>query len=297
VRIEAEIIAILERAGLALVGVHRHQPRALLGAHELPLAAGRKARAAKPAKAGVADDLDELVAGAIAGERFFEQLVAALGRVRVEVGGGLERMRMRVGRRELFHRVVRRLRHLHMADRADRRAIARAHARRANHAHARAQEFRQIVEQTVSARHRARKRIAHSHRDRRRRRLALLHHVEMRVEGRDLVDLGLRKLHLGRKRREMRRGDVTVLVLNKMQMLDEEIAAARAVGEQGRNFRFCARIDLAALGRTARFLAAARRPGTIAIQTRRRALDVHCSSPAPDLNLSKLPNNPVRDMG
>ena len=73
VRIEAEIVAVLERAGLALVGVHRHQPRAFFGAHERPLAAGREARAAKPAQAGVADDLDQLVARALAGERLVEQ--------------------------------------------------------------------------------------------------------------------------------------------------------------------------------------------------------------------------------
>ena len=44
VRIALEIVAILERAGLALVGVDRHQPRRRLGAHQRPFAAGREIR-------------------------------------------------------------------------------------------------------------------------------------------------------------------------------------------------------------------------------------------------------------
>jgi len=51
----------------------------------------------------------------------------------------------------------------------------------------------------------------------------------MGVEGRDLVDLGLRQPHLGGERRQMRAGNVPVVVLDQMQMLDQQIAAARAV--------------------------------------------------------------------
>ena len=53
VRIAFQIDAILERAGFALVAVDRHQPRAWIGAHELPFLAGRKAGSAKSAQAGV----------------------------------------------------------------------------------------------------------------------------------------------------------------------------------------------------------------------------------------------------
>ena len=65
-----------------------------------------------------------------------------------------------------------------------------------------------------------------------RRRLAFLHDVEMRVEGRDLVDLGQRQLHLGGERREMRGREMAVAVLDEMQMLDQQIAPARPVAEQ-----------------------------------------------------------------
>ena len=68
VRIALEIVAVLEGAGLALVGVDRHQPRRRLGAHQRPFAPGRKAGAAEAAQAGVAHDLDHLVARALAGE-------------------------------------------------------------------------------------------------------------------------------------------------------------------------------------------------------------------------------------
>ncbi len=67
---------------------------------------------------------------------------------------------------------------------------------------------RQVAQQVLGARHRAGERVAHAHRDGRRRRLAFLHDVEMRVEGRDLVDLGQRELHLLRRaRRDARRRD------------------------------------------------------------------------------------------
>ena len=89
-------------------------------------------------------------------------------------------------------------------------------------------------EQLLGARHRAGQRIAHAHGDRRRRRLAFLHHVEMRVEGRDLVDLGQRHLHLGGERGEMRGGEMAVVVLDEMQMLDQQIAPARPVGRAAR---------------------------------------------------------------
>ena len=279
-RVEAEIVAVLEGAGLALVGIHRHQPRALLGAHELPLAAGREACAAKPAQARVADDLDQVVARARAAQDFAQEAIAAGGHVVLEVNTGLERMRVRVGMRELGDRAFRRLHHLHVRHRADRRAVAGAHAGRAHDAHVRTERPRQILQQPLGAGHRAGQRVADPHRDGGRRLLALLHHVEMRVEGRDLVHLGLRELHLGRERSHVRGGNVPVFVLDQMQMLDQEIAAARAIDQQRLHLRERLRIDLATLGRAAR-LAPARRRAVAAGP--RGILDVHCSLRRPRL--------------
>ena len=74
----------------------------------------------------------------------------------------------------------------------------------------------------------------------------------MRVEGRDLVDLGERQLHLGGERGEMRGGEMPVAVLDEMQMLDQKIAAALARTEQRTDLGKRRRIDLAALGGAAR---------------------------------------------
>ena len=49
VRIGVEEVAVLERAGLALVGVHRHQPRPGLAPHGAPFAPGREPRAPEAA--------------------------------------------------------------------------------------------------------------------------------------------------------------------------------------------------------------------------------------------------------
>ena len=110
----------------------------------------------------------------------------------------------------------------------------------------------QVAQQMLGARHRAGERVADPHRDRRRRRLAFLHHVEMGVEGRDLVDLGERELHLLRERGEMRGREMAVAVLDQMQVLDQQVALARPVAEQRAHLVERLRIDLAALGRARR---------------------------------------------
>src|SRR5262249_3961974 len=58
VRIALQIVAILEGAGLTLVGIDGHQPRRRLGPHQGPLAAGRNAGTAEPTQAGIADRPD-----------------------------------------------------------------------------------------------------------------------------------------------------------------------------------------------------------------------------------------------
>ena len=80
-RIALEIIAVLEGAGLALVAVDGHQPRAGVGAHDLPFAPGGKARAAQPAQAGVGHLLDDGVERQLAGAALLEHRIAAFGPV------------------------------------------------------------------------------------------------------------------------------------------------------------------------------------------------------------------------
>src|SRR3984893_8189460 len=98
----------------------------------------------------------------------------------------------------------------------------------------------------LAARHGAGKRIAHTHGHRRRWRLAFLHHVEVSVEGRDLIDLGQRELHLLRESCKMCGREMPASVLNEMEMLDQEIAQERT------HLIKRTRIDLASLGRARR---------------------------------------------
>ena len=58
-RIDLEIIAVLEGARLALVAIDRHQPRLRLGEHRAPFAPGRETGAAEPAKLRVVERLEE----------------------------------------------------------------------------------------------------------------------------------------------------------------------------------------------------------------------------------------------
>ena len=84
-RIGLEEMAVLEGAGLALVGVDRHQARAGLAQHRAPLARGREARAAAAAQARLVDDVDQLLAGERAAAQALQRLVAAVGAIGVEV--------------------------------------------------------------------------------------------------------------------------------------------------------------------------------------------------------------------
>ena len=167
-----------------------------------------------------------------------------------------------------------RLHHLDMADGANRGAVTGAHAGGAHYAHAGTKLLRQIRKQVLGAGKRAGQRIADAHRDRRRRRLALLHDIEMGIEGRDLVDLGQRELHLVRQRRKMRGGQMTVVILDEMQMLDQQVAPARPVGQKREHFLARRRIDLTAL-RGARRPAAARPSGLPGRSSRRLLGQAH----------------------
>src|SRR6185312_12814576 len=85
--------------------------------------------------------------------------------------------------------------------------------------------------------------------ERRDTRFTLLHHVEMRIEGRGLKHFGERQLHLVGERHEMRRRNLVISVLDQVEMLDQKIAPAWPVAEQCLDFVRGGRIDLAAFWR------------------------------------------------
>ena len=136
-----------------------------------------------------------------------------------------------------------------MADFRSRRCIAAADAGRAHHADAGAGTVLQFVQQFFRTQHRAGQGVADADGERRDVLLALLHHVEMRVEGRGLEHFGKRQLHLVGKRGKMRGGDLVILVLDQVQMLDQQIAPPRPVAEQKLDLVRGRRIDLAAFWR------------------------------------------------
>jgi hypothetical protein len=203
-RITLEIVAILESAWLAFVGVHGEHWRRLR-AHKRPFAPGRKARTAETPQTSIAYDLDQFVTRALVGQTGFQQGVAAGFLISGEIDIGRPRVSVRLRPRGRRDRIRRRLECLYMTHRANRRAIAGPHAGRAHDANIASEFAGKVLQQPLGAGHRAGQRIAHPHRDGRRRQFAFLHDIEMRIEGRDLVDLRERHLHLGGERGKVSR--------------------------------------------------------------------------------------------
>src|SRR5262249_31876407 len=82
--------------------------------------------------------------------------------------------------------------------------------------------------------------------------LAFLDHIEMRVERRDLVNLGQREFHLLGERGQVCRRQMPVAILNEMQMLDQKIALPRSSAQQRTHVRQRLRLDLPTLRRSGR---------------------------------------------
>src|SRR5829696_9000127 len=85
VRIGLEVVAVLEGAGLALVGVDGHQARTGFRAHEAPLAPGREPGPAESAQARIFQGLEDVLDRAHAGKAIREKSIAAFGPVAIEV--------------------------------------------------------------------------------------------------------------------------------------------------------------------------------------------------------------------
>ena len=79
----------------------------------------------------------------------------------------------------------------------------------------------QALDQLVRARDHAADGLADADRHGRRLRLAFFDDVEVVVERRDLVDLGLRQAHLFGQRAQVARLEAPELVLNQVQVLDQ----------------------------------------------------------------------------
>src|ERR1700687_613103 len=74
----------------------------------------------------------------------------------------------------------------------------------------------------------------------------------MRVEGCDLIDLGQSEPHFLCQSGEMRGREMTVAILDQVQMLDQQIAPTLTLAKERAYFVKRARVDLAALWRARR---------------------------------------------
>ena len=137
--------------------------------------------------------------------------------------------------------------HRVLPDDRHRRGVAAADARRGHDANVRTEQRRQRLEHRARAGEIAGDRVAYAHGQRRRRRLVLFHHVEVMVEGRDLVNLRHRHPHLGRQRGEVGRRQTAEAILDQVQVFDQQVAAARRTAEQRHDLRPRGRIDAASL--------------------------------------------------
>src|SRR5690606_34118041 len=178
-RIALEVVAILERAGFALVDVHRHQARLGLRTDDAPFAPRGEARATQATQARVLHFDDHLFAVDTTFEAVLDEFVAAVLAVLVEsdvsrshhfrIGVVARPVLDGLGLDQLFDFFGRCVRDRVLTDDDDRRGFAAAHTGRMQHTHVLAQNFRQLGEQFVGARHLTGQRIADAHGDGRRR--------------------------------------------------------------------------------------------------------------------------------
>ena len=87
VRVGFEVEAVLERAGLALVRVDRHQPGAFVAAHDAPLAAGGESGAAQTPQPRRVELRGNVLERVLARETGAQQRVAAVALVGIESRG------------------------------------------------------------------------------------------------------------------------------------------------------------------------------------------------------------------
>jgi type VI secretion system secreted protein Hcp len=115
----------------------------------------------------------------------------------------------------------------------------------------RRRDDRQPRQQGARAGQLARQPGAHAHGQPGRRRLTVLDHVEVVVEGGDLVHLGLGQAELLRQGGQVLVRQAAVAVLDGVQVFDQQVAPARGVAQQCAHLVKCLRLDAATFRRCA----------------------------------------------
>ncbi len=257
VRVSLQEIAVLEGPGLAFIGVDRHQPRARLLTHQSPFLAGGEAGAAKPAQPGAFHTGDDLIGLTRARSASFKEAIAAVIPIGLQAAMGDGRRLGRAGSQGGADAGRVRGRQQTAADMGRRRLVAGADARSRQHPHASSCRGSNLVQQALGTGERAAQRVADAHRHLGRRRRAVFRHIEVVIEGRDLVHLRHRQAQLMGEGGEQPGRQGPAGVLDQMQILDQMVAAPLSRSEQRPDFGERPAIDLAALRLRPRLAAAA----------------------------------------
>ena len=237
-RVAFEVEAVLEGSGFAFIAIDRHQARPWIGLHEAPLLAGRKAGAAKALQASLLDRVDDV--GHARSRR--RALCPAADSPR---RGDKHRALYRRGTRTFVSPARAIARTPSTVAPSTSRSPTRAAGAPAQRPMQGACRTRMALgsaaawsasDQPLSSGESAADRVAHSDRERRGRRLAFLHDVEVIVKRGDLVNLGLRQPASPRRARAAGGAQKTPTVLDEMEVFDEKIAPARPVAEERSNF-------------------------------------------------------------
>ena len=235
-----EQMPVLEGAGLALVDVHGQQTRRRLVAQDAPLAAGRETGAAQPPQLAVFQQPDDVLGRIhgsavhldLPGVHLSQQLVTAPGTVPLVVQTGRQLWPDRAEAHALRDGADARPRHRVLSDHRNRGLLAAPHAGDALHPNPLPQGRAQPIDQRLRPCHRTGDRVADPYGQCRWRGTALLHHVEVVVEGGDLVHLHARHPQFPSQGDQMGRREMAVPVLDPVQVLDQEIPPARRIAEQ-----------------------------------------------------------------
>ncbi len=229
VRLALQVMAVLEGAGFALVGVDHRIARAGLGAHRLPLAIGGKPRPAEAPQPRTLELIDQRLDTHLTVATCPQQAVAAGAAV---VGQALPEDRLGMEVAGVHHRLdpLRGgVEHVVMAYLRHRGGVAAPHAGGAHHPHRLGGEAgREPFAQGLGAGQLAGERIADPHRDLRRRRLVVVDHVEVGIEGGRLVDRRHGQRHVGGQRPQFRQGEVAMSILKDMEVLDQPVPQSQA---------------------------------------------------------------------
>src|SRR5262249_15500806 len=124
----------------------------------------------------------------------------------------------------------------------DRRVFATANAGGRDDAHLRAGQATNICQQQLASRHLAGDGLADTHGERGWRR-AVFHDVEVVVKGSDLENLRRSQAHFPGEGCEVPRAQVSEVVLQFVQMLDQQVAPPRLLAKQSNDVSVCGRLD------------------------------------------------------